>query len=118
METLKRNNSIFQSLSFSFGIYFISCGNNIINSADQQLARFEQTRSILEEGSLSIPDGMGVKGNYHKDYSWYGLGQPVLAVPFYIIGKSLGGYQGAQVMVSFLNQFVVAASGLVLFSLL
>jgi len=116
MKPFAGNKGIFFYLfMFLFGIYFYSATGNNINGADQQLVRFEQTRSMVEEGGLSIPDGMGVKGNYHKDYSWYGIGQPILAVPFYIIGKGVGGRQGAQVMVSFLNQVVVAASGVILF---
>jgi len=116
MESLKRNNGIFFYLFlFLFSVYFLSSAGNNINSAEHQLARFEQTRSIIEGGCLSIPDGMGIKGNYYKNYSLYGLGQPILAIPFYVVGKSLGGYQGAQVMISLLNQFAVAASGVVLF---
>lgn len=105
----------FYLFMFLFGVYFLSAAGNNINGTDQQLVRFEQTRSMVEERGMSIPDGMGVKGNFHKDYSWYGIGQPILAVPFYIIGKGIGGQQGAQVMVSLLNQVVVAASGVILF---
>lgn len=100
---------------FLFGIYFFSASGNNINFSDQQQVRFEVTRSIIEEGVLTIPDGMGVKGNYSKDYSWYGIGQPLLAIPFYMIGRDIGGFRGAQETVSVLNQLVVAASGIVLF---
>jgi len=101
---------------FLFCIYlFTAQGNNIISS-DQQEVRFETTRSIVEKGELAIPDGMGVKGNYGKDYSWYGVGYSVLAIPFYVIGSLAGGNIGAQGMVSIVNQVVVALSGVIIFS--
>lgn len=108
----------FNLFLFLLAIYLFTSGGNNIESSDQQIARFETTRSIIENGDLSISDGTGIKGNNGKDYSWYGIGQPILAIPFYIIGKSLGKDAGAQGMVSLLNLFVVAASGVVLFFLI
>lgn len=98
-----------------FCIYLFTAQGNNIDSSDQQQVRFAVTQSIIEEGDLSIPTGMGVKGNYNKDYAWYGIGQPILSIPFYIIGEFAGGDEGAKRMVSLMNQIVVAVSGVVVF---
>lgn len=103
---------------FLFAIYLFTAQDNNVYFSDQQQVRFDTTLSIVERGELSVPDGTGVKGNNGKDYSWYGIGQPILAIPFYTIGKPLGGEVRAQGMVSLLNLFVVAASGVVLFFLI
>lgn len=91
-----------------------SSGSNIDYVIDQQM-RFATTRSIVEKGDLSLPEGMGIKGRNGKDYSWYGIGQPLLAIPFYIIGKHLGGAEGAKGMVSMLNLLAVSLSGVIMF---
>lgn len=98
---------------FLFGIYFLT--NQANNSSDQQQVKFETTRSIIEKGDLSLPDGMGVKGKDGRGYSWYGIGQPMLVIPFYMVGKSINGYEGAVVMSTVINQFVVAVSGIIVF---
>ena len=53
--------------------------------------RYQVTTSIVEKYDLSVPNGFGVKGKDGRFYSFYGLGWSVLAVPFYILGKYLGG---------------------------
>lgn len=98
-----------------FCVYFLSWPGNNIDAVDQRQVRFATTLSIVEDGDLSIPDGMGVKGRDGRDYSWYGIGQPVLAVPFYVTGKFMGGEEGAKGMVSMLNLFAVSLSGAVVF---
>lgn len=116
MEPVVGNRGIsFYLFLFLLGVYLFTAEGNNIDSSDQQQVRFAVTESIIEEGDLSIPDGMGVKGNYSKDYSWYGIGQPVLGIPFYLIGRFIGGHEGAKWMVSVMNPLVVAASGTVLF---
>lgn len=116
MESMVGNRGIaFYLFLFIFAVYLFTAQGNNVYFSDQQEVRFETTRSTVEEGDLSVPDGMGVKGDDGKDYSWYGIGQSLLAIPFFIIGKHLGGEVGAQGMVSLLNLFVVAASGVVVF---
>lgn len=116
MRLLAENKGIsFYLFIFLFFIYLFTAQGNNINSSDQQEVRFETTRSIVEKGELAIPDGMGVKGNYGKDYSWYGIGQPIIAIPFYITGKFLEGAEGAEGTVSLINQTAIALSGVILF---
>lgn len=115
MGTTENKTIAFYLFFFLFGIYVLTASPNNIDSSDQQQVRFAMTRSIIENGDLSITDGMGVKGRYGKDYSWYGIGYPALAIPFYVIGRFVGGYEGAKGMVSLMNPLVIAASGTILF---
>src|SRR4030042_5447743 len=61
-----------------------------IFDTDASQARYLVTESLVQKFDLSIPSGLGVKGVDGRDYSWYGLGQSVLAIPFYIFGKAIG----------------------------
>lgn len=96
-------------------VYFLTSALNNIDITDQSQVRFATTLSIVEDSDLSLPNGMGVKGRNGKDYSWYGIGQPVLAIPFYVIGKSVGGQEGAKLMVSLLNLLAVSLSCVIVF---
>jgi hypothetical protein len=51
--------------------------------------RFEDTKSLVDNLDLSIsnPKSNGVIGIDGKIYSFHGLGWPVFAMPFYLIGK-------------------------------
>lgn len=117
MNSVSGNNKVIalNLFIFLFSLYlFTASGNNIYPFHDQGV-RFAVTRSIVEDGTLIIPDGMGIKGVSGKDYSFYGIGQPILAIPFYITGRYIGGEPGAQGMVSIMNQLAVAVSGVVVF---
>lgn len=53
---------------------------------------YRTTRSIAEEGDLTIEplEGFATRSNERgEEYSQYGVGQPILAVPFYLAGKAL-----------------------------
>ncbi len=49
--------------------------------------RFDVTRAIIEHGTLAIERGDGDIARNGKLYSKYGLGQSLLAVPFYAVGR-------------------------------
>ena len=104
-------------LAFNLFVFFISVylftasGFNFFQT-DASRARYEVTKSIVERGDLSIPEGLGFKGVDGRDYSWYGLGQSLLMVPFYIIGKAIGTPENT---VSMMNQVMGAAVVVILF---
>jgi hypothetical protein len=62
-----------------------------IYSPDEEIL-FRTTQSIAEHGTLSIESLQGFatkRGIDGKEYAQYGIGQPLLAVPFYYAGKIL-----------------------------
>src|SRR4030067_3088531 len=76
--------------SFVACIYFLSISN--IHVVDQFIQRNQVAISIVERVELSIPESSySIRGRDGRFYSLYGLGWSILAVPFYAIGKVLGG---------------------------
>ncbi len=115
-----------------------------IYSPDGELM-FRTTQSLVEKKSLAIeplPTTFGTKeGINKKEYAQYGIGQPILATPFYLFGKGLVKYlpdktKSAFVLdttqyhsmnkddfvlrfaVSLFNQFITALTCVILFSFL
>lgn len=88
-ESLKRDRFLALYLFLFFiSLYLLtSTDNSIYHSYDSQI-RYEVTKSIVERSDLSI--AKGVRGVDGRDYSWFGLGQSLLAVPFYILAKYIG----------------------------
>lgn len=69
-------------------LYMLTMGGHIY-SPDEELI-FRTTRAIVENRSLSIEPllGFGTRtGANGKEYAQYGIGQPLAAVPLYVIGK-------------------------------
>src|SRR4030042_3137685 len=97
---------------FFVSIYLLSTSPTNIVDTDASQARFLVTRSIVEEFDLSIPSGLGVRGADGRDYSWYGLGQSVLGIPFYIFGQYIGNTENA---VSIMPQVFGAATAVLVF---
>jgi hypothetical protein len=77
------------------------------------LQRFEVTKGLVENLDPSIPDGHGIKGEDGRDYSLYGIGWSVLAVPFYILGKYFAG--GPVAFVAAMSPVAGAATATVVF---
>jgi len=110
-------NAVTRAISFNLFIFFVSVyllSTSPINISDTDVsqARYLVTRSIVEEFDLSIPSGLGVKGVDGRDYSWHGLGQSILAIPFYIIGKYISAPENA---VSIMIQIFGAAIAVLVF---
>jgi uncharacterized membrane protein len=72
------------------------------------------TQTIVERFDLSIPDGQGIKGADGRDYSWFGIGLSVLAIPFYIIGKYISSI-GSVYTVSIIGLLIGAATAVLVF---
>ncbi len=102
----------FNCFMFFVAVYLLSASPNNAIDTDASRARYEVTRSIVEEFDLSIPSGLGIRGIDGRDYSWYGLGQSVLAIPFYILGKYINTPENA---VSLIPQFYGAATAVIVF---
>jgi hypothetical protein len=93
-------------------IYLLSSSHSNAVDTDASKARYLVTESIVERSDLAIPDSLGIKGVDGRDYSWYGLGQSILAIPFYIIGKYVGTPENA---VSIMNPLFGAATVVLVF---
>lgn len=100
------------------GQFFISDG----------AAMFATTQSLVEYGSWTVAPNPGlpqvIPGADGQFYSMYDPGQPLAAIPFYVIGRLLAGLPGGDVyalttlVVSLLPQIATALSGLVLYRIL
>jgi len=97
---------------FFTAIYLLTSSYTSVYDTDASNARYQVTKSIVERFDLSMPTGMGVKGIDGRDYSWFGLGNSLLAVPFYIIGKYLGTPENA---VSIMNLLIGSATAVLVF---
>lgn len=53
---------------------------------------YEQARSLWEHGDLAVtPNVNAMAGRGGQYFAPYGIGQSVLAVPFYVVGKAVHG---------------------------
>ncbi len=108
---------------FFLALYLLSRGEGFYSTDGETMLRL--TWAIVDKGRLSIPCAedlpSALRGPDGKCYSRYGLGQPVAAIPFYLLGKGVaalrpGADYGAVIRfcVSLLNQFVTALTGALL----
>jgi 4-amino-4-deoxy-L-arabinose transferase-like glycosyltransferase len=75
--------------------------------------RIEVLKSIVDRHDLNVPLGTGLKGIDGRDYSWFGIGSVLLAMPFYLMGELLGAPPENAVYV--INQLVGAATAALVF---
>lgn len=70
--------------------FFLLFGNGIPKAGDEKSMR-ELTRSMVVEQSVEVPDEpfVGVPGADGRTVSKYGIGQPVLSLPFELLGRAM-----------------------------
>ena len=71
-------------------LYLLTMGGHLY-SPDEEIL-FRMTQSLAERGSLAIEPLQGFatkKGVDSKEYAQYGIGQPLLTIPFYYLGKAM-----------------------------
>jgi hypothetical protein len=99
---------------FFVSIYFLT-GQGSIQSSDGKIM-YLLTQSMVENQSLSFSESVTIAETQGPQYSKYGLGMSVLAVPFYIFGKVLSALLGieesmaTQFTVSMINAILTAFS--------
>ena len=72
------------------GLYLLTMGGHLY-SPDEEIM-FRTTQALAEHGSLAIEPLVGFatkQGADGREYAQYGIGQPLLAIPFYYMGKLL-----------------------------
>ncbi len=94
-------------------VYMISISFPNVQFIDQYSQRCEVAKSIVERLDLSIPEGTGIKGIDGRDYSLYGLGWSAIAIPFYVVGKTLG--KGPENLLTVLNPLFGGATVTLMF---
>jgi len=94
-------------------IYLLTASGFNIYHTDAGKLRTEVAKSIVERQDLSVPEGIGMKGDDGREYSWTGIGSALLAVPFYMAGKIIGATP--ENAVSAMNQIFGAATVVLVF---
>ena len=104
---------------FFFSVYVLT-GQGSIQSADGKIM-FLLTQAMVENHSVSFSEMVTLKDTPGPQYSKYGLGMSVLAIPFYLFGKLLSFLLGieaslaTQFTVSMINAMLTALSCLMVF---
>ena len=107
---------------FFLSIYILITGGRIPSS--DGMTMFYVTQGIVERGELSVPSGNATLGPDGKLYSKYGIGQSLVALPFYLLGKGASALAPEKLqdllirsVVSLTNAFIGAAACLAFFLL-
>ena len=104
---------------FFFSVYVLT-GQGSIQSADGKIM-FLLTQAMVENHSVSFSEIVSLSDTPGPQYSKYGLGMSVLAIPFYLFGKLLSFLLGieaslaTQFTVSMINAILTALSCLMVF---
>ena len=104
---------------FFFSVYALT-GQGSIQSADGKIM-FLLTQAMVENHSVSFSEIVSLSDTPGPQYSKYGLGMSVLAIPFYLFGKLLSFLLGieaslaTQFTVSMINAMLTALSCLMVF---
>ncbi len=96
----------FYLFSMMAAIYLLTSSGTILNDVGQ--LRIEVANSIFERFNVSIPAGKGLTGPDGRDYSMFGIGSVLVALPLYAIGKVTGSFQISAVAI--MNQLFAAAT--------
>jgi hypothetical protein len=92
---------------FFLCVYLLTTGGGIVSSDGNTM--FLLTAGIVEQGSISIPYGNGYLGPDGKLYPKAGIGQAVLAAPFYMLARAVYNASGfSEVERGYVLRFVTA----------
>ena len=99
-------------------VYVLTSSGNTVDVTDDSIVRQAVTEDIVGHGSFAMPEEMGrhwgLRGVDGRYYTNHGLGQSLLAVPFFVVGSLFG---NAKFAVSLLGPLVSAGACVVLFLL-
>jgi hypothetical protein len=73
-----------------FSVYLLTAPGMNFFDIDASQMRIQVAKSIVERADISVAEGVGIIGDDGRKYSWLGIGTTIIAIPFYIIGKSIG----------------------------
>jgi len=103
-------------------LYALTMGGRTYSPDDT--ARYDMAVSMVERGSIQIPPShcASAATNDGRIHSKYGIGKPLLIVPFYLAGRAIEragvapGIVHAPMVASFLDQLLAAAAVVLLFA--
>ncbi len=99
-------------------VYILTSSGNSVDVTDDGMIRFSVTQRLVEEGRFDLPTDLGkrwgIQGRDGNYYTNHGLGQSVLGIPFYLVGKWTG---SPKFMISMMGPLATAASCSLLFLL-
>jgi hypothetical protein len=98
---------------FFLSIYLLTASGLNMLMTDVGAARIEVIKSIIDRFDLSIPSGLGILGADGREYSLFGIGSVLAALPFFFIGKLSGA--SPENAVSVMNQIIGAATVVLVF---
>ena len=102
-----------------FSIYALTSSGNTTDVTDDGMLRYAVTESLVRECSFTLPDEMGrhwgVRGLDGRFYTHHGIGQSIVAIPFYWAGLFIG---NPKFLISLIGPLVCACVCVVLFVLL
>lgn len=80
----------FYLFAFFFAIYLLTMSG--LGSVDVAQLRIEVAKSIVDRLDVVVPPppGFGITGKDGRDYSWFGIGSVILALPLFVVGKVTG----------------------------
>jgi hypothetical protein len=74
-------------LGLTAAVFYLFFVRGYFHTSDE-VGVFEQTRALIENGNLAVPRGMHVyPGRAGLFYNTFGIGQTILALPFYALGR-------------------------------
>src|SRR5690242_425836 len=99
-------------------VYVLTSSGNTVDVTEDSIVREAVTENLVAHGSFAMPEEMGrrwgLRGIDGRYYTNHGLGQSLLAVPFFMAGSLFG---NAKFAVSLLGPLVSAGACVVLFLL-
>ena len=83
-----RSSAVWLFLLFA-SLYLLSMGGRTYSTDD--IARYDMVVSMVERGSLKIPHTHSASHatNQGRVYSKYGIGKPLVLIPFYLAGRAI-----------------------------
>jgi hypothetical protein len=102
-----------------FSIYALTSSGNTTDVTDDGMLRYAVTESLVRQSSFALPDEMGrhwgVRGLDGGFYTHHGVGQSLVAIPFYCVGSWAG---NPKFVISLMGPMLCASVCVVLFALL
>jgi len=97
-------------------VYILTASGNSVDVTDDGMVRYSVTQQMVEKHTLDLPTSIGarwgIRGQDGRYFTNHGLGQSLVAVPFYLVGSWLGNPKFA---VSLIGPFAVALTCVVIF---
>jgi len=75
-------------------VYLLTTSGNTTDVTDDGMIRYSITQRLVEDGRFDLPKDIGerwgVVGIDGRYYTNHGVGQSLLNIPFYMLGKLIG----------------------------